>query len=282
MVSSIERELKTLLSKAEYEKLYTYFNLQNQPKIIQSNYYYDTADEIFKQNNSALRLRVFDNGSSEWTIKERVSELESIELTQFNREKVIDVPQALNEDIIYSADIQEFIASRNIVWTDIKRTMSLITERYNIDVPYGLYALDYTQYPQAEDYELELESQDIKTELTNKLNKHQIEIVDQREQPDFIISIGGDGTFLSAFHHFEQYIEHSRFVGIHTGHLGFYTDWLSNEVDAVVDGLLNASDQSVSYPLLNVEIYLEDGRCKKMLTLNEFSIRSTMGTMVSS
>ncbi|MGO3202163.1 MAG: CYTH domain-containing protein, partial [Ruoffia tabacinasalis] len=62
MVSSIERELKTLLSKAEYDKLYTYFNLQNQPKIIQSNYYYDTADEIFKQNNSALRLRVFDNG----------------------------------------------------------------------------------------------------------------------------------------------------------------------------------------------------------------------------
>ena len=165
MVSSIERELKTLLSKVEYDKLYTYFNLQNQPKIIQSNYYYDTADEIFKQNNSALRLRVFDNGSSEWTIKERVSELESIELTQFNREKVIDVPQALNEDIIYSADIQEFIASRNIVWTDIKRTMSLITERYNIDVPYGLYALDYTQYPQAEDYELELESQDIEVAL---------------------------------------------------------------------------------------------------------------------
>lgn len=165
MVSSIERELKTLLSKAEYDKLYTYFNLQNQPKIIQSNYYYDTADEIFKQNNSALRLRVFDNGSSEWTIKERVSELESIELTQFNREKAIDVPQALNEDIIYSADIQEFIASRNIVWTDIKRTMSLITERYNIDVPYGLYALDYTQYPQAEDYELELESQDIEVAL---------------------------------------------------------------------------------------------------------------------
>ena len=125
------------------------------------------------------------------------------------------------------------------------------------------------------------QSQSIKTELTNKLNKHQIEIVDEREQPDFIISIGGDGTFLSAFHHFKQYIEHSKFVGIHTGHLGFYTDWLSNEVDAVVDGLLNASDQSVSYPLLNVEIYLEDGRCKKMLALNEFSIRSTMGTMVS-
>ena len=81
MVSSIERELKTLLSKAEYDKLYTYFNLQGiQPKIIQSNYYYDTADEIFKQNNASARgLRVFDNGSSEWTIKERVSELESIE-----------------------------------------------------------------------------------------------------------------------------------------------------------------------------------------------------------
>lgn len=165
MVSSIERELKTLINKAEYDKLYTYFNLQNQPKIIQSNYYYDTADEIFKQNNAALRLRVFDDGQSEWTIKERVSELESIELTQFNQDKVTDAPDALNEDIIYSADIQEFIASRNIVWADIKRTMSLTTERYNIEVPYGLYALDYTQYSQAEDYELELESQDIEVAL---------------------------------------------------------------------------------------------------------------------
>src|SRR5699024_12868924 len=105
MVSSIERELKTLLSKVEYDKLYTYFNLQNPPKIIQSNYYYDTADEIFTQNNAALRLRVFDDGQSEWTIKERASELESIAFTQFNREKVRDMPIALSEYMIKSADI---------------------------------------------------------------------------------------------------------------------------------------------------------------------------------
>lgn len=125
------------------------------------------------------------------------------------------------------------------------------------------------------------QSESIKKELTEKLNKNGIKIVDEREQPDFIISIGGDGTFLSAFHHFIHYLDHAKFLGIHTGHLGFYTDWLSNEIDEVVEGLLNASDRSVSYPLLDVEVHLKDGRCKKMLALNEFSIRSTMGTMVS-
>lgn len=125
------------------------------------------------------------------------------------------------------------------------------------------------------------QSELIKQELTEKLIQNGIEILDERTQPDFIISIGGDGTLLSAFHHFKHFLEHSKFVGIHTGHLGFYTDWLNDEIDEVITGLLTGKDKSVSYPLLDVEICLDDGRCKKMLALNEFSIRSTMATMVS-
>lgn len=125
------------------------------------------------------------------------------------------------------------------------------------------------------------ESQEIKQELIEKIGQTDIEIVDERVQADYIISIGGDGTLLSAFHHFKHFLSHSKFLGIHTGHLGFYTDWLNNEVDQVIEGILGSEDKHVSYPLLDVEICLEDGRCKKMLALNEFSIRSTMGTMVS-
>ena len=42
------------------------------------------------------------------------------------------------------------------------------------------------------------------------------------EDPEIVISIGGDGTLLHAFHRFSHKLDTVSFVGIHTGHLGFY------------------------------------------------------------
>ena len=42
------------------------------------------------------------------------------------------------------------------------------------------------------------------------------------ENPDIVIAIGGDGTLMSAFHKYFDQIDHIGFVGIHTGHLGFF------------------------------------------------------------
>ena len=42
-----------------------------------------------------------------------------------------------------------------------------------------------------------------------------------KKNPDVVISIGGDGMLLSAFHMYEKELARVRFVGIHTGHLGF-------------------------------------------------------------
>ena len=44
-----------------------------------------------------------------------------------------------------------------------------------------------------------------------------------------------------------------RFVGIHTGHLGFYTDYLDSEVDQLIETLRKDSGAKISYPLLNVK-----------------------------
>ena len=38
------------------------------------------------------------------------------------------------------------------------------------------------------------------------------------KNPDIVISIGGDGMLLSAFHKYEKLIDRVRFVGIQTGH----------------------------------------------------------------
>ena len=49
-----------------------------------------------------------------------------------------------------------------------------------------------------------------------------------QENPDLVISVGGDGTMLLSVH---QYLNKNvNFVGVHTGTLGFFTDFQKDEV----------------------------------------------------
>ena len=73
-------------------------------------------------------------------------------------------------------------------------------------------------------------------------------------QPTIVISVGGDGTLLSAFHQYEAQLHQVRFIGVHTGHLGFYTDWRDYELAEMVASLQNEEIKSISYPLLEVKI----------------------------
>lgn len=54
------------------------------------------------------------------------------------------------------------------------------------------------------------------------------------EAPEIVISIGGDGTLLHAFHRYAHMLHQVAFVGIHTGHLGFYADWKPSELEKLV------------------------------------------------
>ena len=100
--------------------------------------------------------------------------------------------------------------------------------------------------------------------------------------PQIVVSIGGDGTLLSAFHHYNDSIDQIWFVGIHTGHLGFYTDWRDDEVDQVVKSLKNDSQHSVSYPLLALKInYSDGGSSDRLLALNESVLKRVSSTMVT-
>ncbi|WP_282920611.1 NAD kinase [Ignavigranum ruoffiae] len=123
-------------------------------------------------------------------------------------------------------------------------------------------------------------SQALKKEFIQKIKDQPIRVVEENEQADYIITIGGDGTLLSAFHRFPQYLEHSQFIGIHTGHLGFYADWLANGIDQLIKGLVSGNRESVSYPLLTVDIKTTDKRSIRRLALNEFVLRSAAGTVV--
>ena len=100
--------------------------------------------------------------------------------------------------------------------------------------------------------------------------------------PDIVVTVGGDGTLLSAFHHYNDRLDKVRFVGIHTGHLGFYTDWRDYEVNDLIQSLIRDNRQSVSYPLLNIEVEYADGtHSDQALALNESTIKKVSGTMVA-
>ncbi|MCD2255455.1 NAD kinase [Agrilactobacillus fermenti] len=98
--------------------------------------------------------------------------------------------------------------------------------------------------------------------------------------PDIVITVGGDGTLLSAFHRYAAQLDHVRFVGVHTGHLGFYTDWRDYELDHLIDALKVDSGQSVAYPLLDVTTTYKNSREQAhFLCLNESTIKRLGSTL---
>lgn len=53
------------------------------------------------------------------------------------------------------------------------------------------------------------------------------------EHPDLVVAIGGDGTFIEAIHAFPN----ATIFGLHTGHLGFYSNYTKKDVDALIEDI---------------------------------------------
>lgn len=110
---------------------------------------------------------------------------------------------------------------------------------------------------------------------------HKIKIEYDEGQPDIVISIGGDGTLLSAVHHYQRQLDRIRFIGMHTGHLGFYTDWRNFEAMDLIDSLVTGGSQSIAYPLLDMTANFADGTSIHDIALNESTIKNVSKTMVA-
>lgn len=106
------------------------------------------------------------------------------------------------------------------------------------------------------------------------------------ESPDVVVSIGGDGTMLHAFHTFIDRLPSIAFVGVHTGHLGFYADWKADELPELVRMMGSHREEGtpnpriVRYPLVELEIRKKSGTAS-FICLNEFTLKSVDGTVVA-
>ena len=106
-------------------------------------------------------------------------------------------------------------------------------------------------------------------------------VIYDEDQPDVVISVGGDGTLLYAFHRYSSRLDKTAFVGVHTGHLGFYADWTPEEITKLANAIAKTPFQTVEYPLLEITVrYSHGGRESKYLALNESTVKSVGSTLV--
>lgn len=113
--------------------------------------------------------------------------------------------------------------------------------------------------------------------IKKKLYENDIEL--DEENPDVAISVGGDGTFLSTFHKYSSQIDKVRFLGVHTGHLGFYADWRDYEYAEMVEALKQDNGKNYRYPLLEAEVVYGNGTTENFYALNEAVIKRPSKTM---
>ncbi|MGM8364372.1 NAD kinase [Virgibacillus sp. W0181] len=107
------------------------------------------------------------------------------------------------------------------------------------------------------------------------------DLIYDEEEPELVISVGGDGTLLEAFHLYVHRLPSTAFIGIHTGHLGFYADWVPEEIEKLVIEIARTPYQVVEYPLLEVIIRFKTERKEsRFLALNEATIKTAEGSVV--
>ena len=120
-----------------------------------------------------------------------------------------------------------------------------------------------------------------KIKARTKQHLTDFKLVYDEENPDLVISVGGDGTFLEAFHRYAHRLKETAFIGIHTGHLGFYADWLPDELEKLIIEIAKTPFQVIEYPLLEVIIRLKGGgEENRILALNEAMIKTAEGSVV--
>ena len=87
--------------------------------------------------------------------------------------------------------------------------------------------------------------------------------------------IGGDGTFIYAVHQYLDQLDKVCFYGIHTGTLGFYTDYQEADYEGVIETFLSGKYAQVYYPMLHVVTDQDE-----YYALNEMRVENITRTQV--
>lgn len=109
----------------------------------------------------------------------------------------------------------------------------------------------------------------IKRKVIELIKRHKL-IIDE-SNPELIIAIGGDGTFLKALKETE-YNSNITYIGVNTGHLGFLQDIKCEELDDLFKSLCNKSYIVDTISLADISFQFGKNNISYK-ALNEFIIR---------
>ena len=112
----------------------------------------------------------------------------------------------------------------------------------------------------------------VKDRIINELSD--LYIYDE-DHPDLVISVGGDGTMLYSIHRYIDLLDEVCFLGLHTGTLGFYTDYLKEECDEMIHDIRTKQGSIFERYLLKVKYGEEED-----YALNEVRIENNMQSLV--
>lgn len=172
-MNHLEIEYKTMLNKAEYQRMASLFS--HITPVTQTNYYFDTDDFIMRKKRLSLRIRTFEK-SAELTLKipREVGALEhNIQLSKDQARTIID-----SCDFPDNA-IKDLLLENGVDCDHLKNLGHLTTIRREMKTPIGLMALDKNNYSDRIDYELELEVADAtqgKKDFETFLNDNNIDL----------------------------------------------------------------------------------------------------------
>ncbi|MEI2378943.1 CYTH domain-containing protein [Priestia megaterium] len=156
MKQEIEIEFKNIVTKEEFDRLRSHFQLTEDQFVSQENHYFDTPAFSFKDCGAALRIRS-KKGKFVLTLKQPHQEglLETHEaLTNEQAKELLDGSAKI------PSTIQQLITDLQVDSHALTYFGTLRTSRAEIPYKNGLLVLDHSFYLGAEDYELEYEVTD--------------------------------------------------------------------------------------------------------------------------
>ncbi|MGP1569799.1 MAG: NAD(+)/NADH kinase, partial [Eubacteriales bacterium] len=118
-----------------------------------------------------------------------------------------------------------------------------------------------------------------KNALTKKLIASGFEVSDKlQENSSLVVCIGGDGTFLEAIHKFN--FPDTPFVGINTGHLGFYQELCPDQLSDFILNFQNNTYEILELSTVEALISKKNGDIQTINCLNEIVVRGELSNII--
>lgn len=104
-------------------------------------------------------------------------------------------------------------------------------------------------------------------------------VIDQ-DNPEVVLYLGGDGTFLRTVQIYRDKLDDILFIGVHNGTLGFFYDFNHDELEEAFD-VIDKKENISSHRLLKADLKLVNGVKETLYAVNEIRIENPFHTLVS-